>query len=59
MMDFSCVTKDIAVPPLGAYGVKKEHFESIIPKAARSSSMKGNPIVLTEAELAEILEASL
>lgn len=39
-------------------GVKKSDFSSIIEKAKKASSMKGNPIQLTDVELEEILELS-
>lgn len=44
------------VPPLSAYGLKPEHFPEAVSKSAAASSMKGNPIVLTEKELTSILE---
>ncbi|MGC9468359.1 MAG: iron-containing alcohol dehydrogenase [Anaerolineae bacterium] len=43
------------VPGLSGYGMRAEDIAEIVDKARRSSSMKGNPIVLTEQELAEIL----
>jgi alcohol dehydrogenase class IV len=45
----------LRVPSLAAYGVKEEDFPLLIEKAAVSSSMKGNPIVLTPDEMSEIL----
>lgn len=50
---------DLAVPGLAEYGVTRDDFPAIIEKSRRSSSMKGNPIQLTEEELAEILERAL
>lgn len=44
------------VPPLSAYGLKPEHFPEAVSKSAAASSMKGNPVVLTEKELTSILE---
>lgn len=49
----------LSVPGLAAYGVAEEAIPDIVAKSAKSSSMKGNPIVLTDEELAEILKASL
>jgi len=43
---------------LGAYGLREEDFDEIVAKSSVSSSMKGNPIVLTEAELRDILHAA-
>jgi alcohol dehydrogenase class IV len=47
------------VPPLAAHGVTEEGFPLIIEKAAKSSSMKGNPIELTVEEMEEILRRAL
>ncbi len=47
---------DLAIPKLRDLGVKPEDFEALANKAAQSSSMKGNPVELTQAELVEILE---
>ena len=41
----------LGVPPLSAYGFSEEHSPDLIAKSLRSSSMRGNPIDLTEAEL--------
>jgi len=49
----------LQVPSLAAYGVKEEDFPLLIEKAAVSSSMKGNPIVLTADEMSEILARAL
>jgi alcohol dehydrogenase class IV len=51
--------QDIGVVGLSAYGVTEMHFPAIVDKAAKASSMKGNPIVLTPEELTEILRASV
>jgi alcohol dehydrogenase class IV len=47
------------IPPLSEYGVKREDFGSIIEKSQRASSMKGNPIVLTDSELEWVLSSAL
>jgi alcohol dehydrogenase class IV len=49
----------LGMPPLGSYGLKREHFPTLIENAARSSSMQGNPIKLTSDEMQEILEKAL
>jgi alcohol dehydrogenase class IV len=49
----------LGISNLGAYGIKQEHIPEIIEKSARASSMKGNPIQLTEAEMSAILEQAL
>jgi len=51
--------EDLRVPGLSAYGVAESDFPLILEKASRSSSMRGNPIQLTEVELREILARAL
>jgi alcohol dehydrogenase class IV len=50
---------DLAVPGLSAYGMRQAHIAEVAQQAARASSMKGNPIVLSAAELERILEQAL
>jgi alcohol dehydrogenase class IV len=45
----------LAIPGLGSFGLEPDHAGSIAAQALRSSSMKGNPATLTEADLREIL----
>lgn len=47
--------RDLQIPPLGQYGVTAAHFPDLVEKAAKASSMKANPIVLTADELTDIL----
>jgi alcohol dehydrogenase class IV len=44
------------IPSLKKFGLKKQDFPGTVTKAQKSSSMKGNPIVLEDIELTEILE---
>lgn len=53
------LARDLGVPPLAACGVKAEHVPVIVERAAVASGTKANPIVLTAAELAEILQRAL
>jgi len=50
---------ELAVPGLSDYGVRSTDVADIVAKAMSSSSMKGNPISLTEAELAAALTGAL
>lgn len=50
---------DLGIPRLRTFGLTKADFGECIEKAARASSMKANPIVLTPVELEEILERAL
>jgi alcohol dehydrogenase class IV len=49
----------LKIPPLRSYGVMRENFPEIIEKAKASNSMKGNPVVLEDDELREVLERAL
>ncbi len=49
------LVRALHVPPLREYGFGADDIETLLPKAQRSSSMKGNPIALTDAELAAAL----
>jgi alcohol dehydrogenase class IV len=50
------LTTHLQVSRLGSFGIQREHFPDLVTKAANASSMKANPIALTPAELAAILE---
>ena len=47
------------IPYLNEYGVTQEHFLELVEKSARASSMKGNPIQLTQEEMQGILQRAL
>ena len=49
----------MSVRTLSTYGLKPEDLPSLVGQAQRSSSMKGNPIQLTDNELIEILEKAV
>lgn len=50
---------EVAIPKLGTYGIREEHIPEIVAKATNASSMKANPITLTNDELANVLRAAL
>jgi alcohol dehydrogenase class IV len=50
---------ELGIQGLSVYGVDIDHFHEIIPHAQNASSMQGNPIKLTQDELAEILTNAL
>jgi alcohol dehydrogenase class IV len=50
---------ELSVRPLGEFGLQAAHFPTIVQQAQQSSSMKGNPIRLTDEELTGILAAAL
>jgi alcohol dehydrogenase class IV len=47
----------MSIHPLGEFGLRAEDFPALVQQAQQSSSMKGNPIQLTDAEVAGILAA--
>lgn len=52
------LTKSLGIPQLRTYGITPDDFDTIAGKSAKASSMQGNPITLTQAELIGILEAA-
>lgn len=48
--------ESLHVPPLSTFGIAQPDFRTIAVQAQKSSSMKGNPVPLTEGELIAILE---
>jgi alcohol dehydrogenase class IV len=49
----------LGIPKLSRYGVTPAALPEITKKAATASSMQGNPIVLTPAELDEVVQLAL
>jgi alcohol dehydrogenase class IV len=44
------------IPPLSVYDLKEKDFSDVVAKVRKASSTKGNPIMLTDNELTQILE---
>jgi alcohol dehydrogenase class IV len=53
------LNETLNVSALTRFGIGREHIEQIVEKSKSASSMKGNPIELTEGELAGILSKAL
>jgi alcohol dehydrogenase class IV len=51
--------EDLNIPPLSKYGITSSDIPAIVEKSAVASSMQGNPIKLTTAEMEEILSNAL
>jgi alcohol dehydrogenase class IV len=49
----------LAIPPLARYGLTKASFTSLVEKARKASSMQGNPLPLTDAELEYVLAGAM
>jgi alcohol dehydrogenase class IV len=57
-----CITKlvsELNIPRLATFGLTTDDFPELVLNAKNSSSMKGNPVVLSEDELYSILGKSL
>ena len=50
---------ELRVPSLSAGGIQPGDFPVLVEKAKQASSMKGNPVVLTDGELMGILEGAV
>jgi len=53
------LVRDLEVPTLAAYEMTREHIPEVVAKARHASSMKGNPVVLDDDTLAEIVRDAL
>jgi alcohol dehydrogenase class IV len=49
----------LQIRPLSQFGLKERDFPDAVARARKSSSMKGNPIELTDEELMEILKKAI
>ena len=55
----SQLCKDLQIPGLRTYGLTENDIPELVEKAAKASSMKANPIVLSRDELTQALQAAL
>ena len=53
------LAREFAIPPLSAYGIRESDVPAVVERAGQASSMKANPIRLTDEELSEILSRAL
>jgi len=53
------LVSDFKIPRLSAHGIKAENIPEIVKHAKKASSMKANPIVLTDEELTEVLQRAM
>ena len=47
------------IPGLSDFGITEDHFPDLIASSKKASSMKGNPVNLTDEELTEILQKAV
>jgi len=50
---------ELNIPPLSAHGMNESHIPEAVEKTMKASSTKGNPIVLNEKELGDVLVMAL
>jgi alcohol dehydrogenase class IV len=53
------LVSDLQIPKLGTYRLTSRHIADLVKQSKNASSMKANPIVLTNEELAAILEKAI
>ncbi len=53
------LTGDLKIPSLLSFGLTACDFNMLVEKAKKASSMKGNPVLLNDNQLMEILERSV
>jgi alcohol dehydrogenase class IV len=49
----------LGIPPLRTYGITRDDVSGVVDAAQKASSMKANPLALTDEELRAILGAAL
>ncbi len=50
---------ELRIKPLSHFGIARADFPSVVAQTQKASSMRGNPIALTEVELGRVLEQAL
>jgi alcohol dehydrogenase class IV len=53
------LVKKLKIPALSAIGVQRADFPVLVVKAKNASSMKGNPVILTDEQLFQVLDKSM
>ena len=51
--------RELQIPPLSSYGIQERDVPTLVEKASKASSTKGNPLTLTMDELREVLTHAL
>lgn len=49
------LVRELAIPVLDQYGLRPVHFADLVGRARNASSMKANPVELSDGELADVL----
>jgi alcohol dehydrogenase class IV len=53
------LVEELQIPKLATYGVSTDDIGRVVDKARKASSMRGNPIELTDGELREVLTSAI
>lgn len=53
------ISADVGIGKLSDHGFQEHHIAELVTKAQRASSMKGNPVSLSDEVLTEILQAAM
>ncbi len=56
---FEALRRDLAIPTLARYGLDAERVPALVARSRKASSMRGNPVDLTDSELTEIVLRSM
>jgi alcohol dehydrogenase class IV len=51
--------RELIIPPLSRYGLSADNIPDLVASAQKASSMKGNPVMLTESDLQQIIEKAI
>jgi alcohol dehydrogenase class IV len=57
--DLAAFVRQFALPPLSSYGITPADVPALVAQAKQASSMKGNPVALGDADLADVLSRAL
>jgi alcohol dehydrogenase class IV len=53
------LSQALNIRPLREYGMRSEDFSALVEQSQKASSMRGNPIALTDSELIKIFESAV
>ena len=59
VLHLDALRRDLGIPGLAAYGLRESDVPGLVAQARHSSSMRGNPIELTDEELTRVLLSAM
>ena len=57
--DLAAFVAQFALPPLSSYGIGEADVPALVAQAKQASSMKANPVALSDADLTDMLSRAL